>query len=100
MLIIKNTLHVAYMFSSGMKFTDTVYLHSFSVQFIASNNTTLFNISKIILVHWLQFNIFKFKHKVRRHTLNEYQSTVLIDNFFKRYTMGQFSMRMKPFKVC
>ena len=101
MLIIKKTLHVGYMFSSGMKFTDIVYLHSFSVQFIASNYTILFNISKIILVDWLNtMNIFKFKLKVRRHTLNEYQSTVLIDNFFKRLIVGQFSMRMKPFNVC
>ena len=103
MLIIKKTLHVGFLFSSGMKFTDIVYFHSFSVQFIASNswgrkesdtterlnwtelNTTLFNTSKIILVDRLNtINIFKFKRKVRRHTLNEYQSTVLIDNFFKR----------------
>ena len=38
MLIIKKTLHVGFMFSSGMKFTDIVYFHSFSVQFIASNS--------------------------------------------------------------
>ena len=47
-----------------MKFTDIVYLHSFSVQFIASNNTILFNISKTIFVDWLNtINILKFKHR-------------------------------------
>ena len=50
MLIIKKTLHISYMFSLRMKFTDIAYLHSFSVQFIASNNTILFNNSKTILV--------------------------------------------------